>query len=167
MEIIPIEKKHYPSVANIYAEGLATGIATFETKVPSWESWHKSHLEVCRIAGMDQNHMLGWAALTSVSTREVYRGVAELSVYVAEAARGKGVGKLLITSMISQSELNNFWTLQSGIFSTNKAIISLHEKCGFRIIGYREKIARRDGIWMDNTLMERRSKVIGIQQSHF
>ena len=163
MEIISIRKHHYPSVSTIYAEGLATGKATFETKVPSWEAWDQSHLKVCRIAVMDQNKMLGWAALSPVSKREVYKGVAELSLYVSESARGNGVGKLLLTKLIVESELNNFWTLQAGIFSSNEASINLHKKCGFRVIGYREKIAKRDGQWMDNTLMERRSKVIGLQ----
>lgn len=163
MEIVTLTEHHYPAVSAIYAEGLATGKATFETKVPSWEAWDNSHIKVCRIAAMEQSQMLGWAALSPVSKREVYRGVAELSVYVSQSARGKGVGKYLLSHLVELSEANNFWTLQAGIFSSNEASISLHKKCGFRIIGYREKIAKRDGQWMDNTLMERRSKVIGLQ----
>lgn len=162
MKIISIEQKHYPALAAIYAEGIATGKATFETNVPSWEAWDISHLKHCRIAAMQNDKMLGWAALSPVSSRKVYQGVAELSLYVAAAARGKGVGKFLLTDLIEKSEANNFWTLQAGIFSTNKASIALHEKCGFRKIGYREKIAQRDGVWMDNTLMERRSNLIGV-----
>lgn len=162
MEIISIEEHHYPALADIYAEGIATGKATFETKVPSWEAWDSSHLKVCRIAAMEQEQMLGWTALSPTSKRDVYRGVAELSVYVAAAARGKGVGKFLLTHLIAQSEANKFWTLQAGIFSSNTASIALHQKCGFRVIGYREKIAQREGLWIDNTLMERRSTIVGV-----
>ena len=162
MKIIKLESRHYPSVSAIYAEGLATGKATFETSVPSWEAWDQSHLSVCRIAAMDQDEMLGWAALSPVSKRQVYRGVAELSVYIATSARGKGVGKLLLTTLIERSEANNFWTLQSGIFTTNKASIALHEKCGFRIIGYREKVGKLNDTWMDNMLLERRSTLAGL-----
>jgi len=162
MEIITIKESHYPTIASIYAEGIATGIATFETIVPSWETWDNAHLKTCRLALIDQSHIVGWAALSPVSAREVYRGVAVVSIYVSKAVRGRGIGKLLLTNLILQSETNDIWTLQSGIFSNNKASISLHQKCGFRMIGYRERIAQRDGNWMDNTLMERRSKVIGL-----
>lgn len=162
MEIVAIQKHHYPSISAIYAEGIATGKATFETNVPSWEAWDKSHLSVCRIAAMDHGKVLGWAALSPVSKRQVYRGVAELSVYVATSARGKGVGKLLLSTLIEMSEANQFWTLQAGIFTTNKASIALHEKCGFRIIGYREKVGKLGDQWMDNMLLERRSTLVGL-----
>lgn len=161
MEIIAITKNHYPSVSKIYEEGIATGKATFETTIPSWQAWDKSHLQPCRIAAMEQDQMQGWAALSPVSSRCVYGGVAELSVYVAASARGKGVGKFLLTNLITISEEHQFWTLQAGIFSNNKASISLHEKCGFRIIGTRERIGKLGDTWIDNTIMERRSKIVG------
>lgn len=162
MEIIKIKKQHYPLISTIYAEGIATGTATFETEVPSWDSWDKSHLDSCRIAVMDGDQMLGWAALSPVSSRCVYGGVAELSVYVSAAARGKGVGSILLDKLIAESESKGIWTLQAGIFTNNVASIALHHKCGFRKIGYREKIGKLGNEWMDNTLMERRSKVIGV-----
>jgi len=162
MHIIPLKEQHYPALSKIYAEGIATGKATFETDVPIWEVWNQSHLSACRIAAMENSQMLGWAALSPVSSRCVYGGVAELSVYVAASARGKGVGKFLLSELITQSEAINIWTLQAGIFTTNKASIALHEKCGFRIIGHREKIGKLGDHWMDNTLMERRSTVVGL-----
>jgi len=162
MEIVSIKEHHYPIVSAIYADGIATGKATFETQVPSWEIWDKSHLSVCRIAVMEQEQMLGWAALSPVSSRCVYGGVAELSVYVATAARGKGVGQILLNHLISDSEANGIWTLQAGIFRNNNASIALHQKCGFRTIGHREKIGKLGEQWMDNVLMERRSKVVGV-----
>jgi len=162
MKIIPITENLYPSIAKIYAEGLATGQATFETEVPNWQTWDQSHLKACRIAAVDQDNMLGWAAISPVSSRQVYRGVAELSIYVAAVARGKGIGKALLDELIKQSESNNFWTLQAGIFSMNKASISLHQKCGFRIIGYREKVGKLGVKWIDNMLLERRSTLVGL-----
>ncbi len=161
MVIEKITATNFDAVAKIYAEGLATGLATFETKVPSWEHWDSSHLPYGRIAAT-QDSMLGWAALSPVSSRCVYGGVAEVSVYVAAAARGKGVGKFLLDQLISISEANGIWTLQSGIMQANTASLKLHEKCGFRTIGYREKVAQLHGQWLDNVLMERRSKIIGI-----
>jgi len=162
MHIIPLREQHHPALSKIYADGIATGKATFETDVPIWEVWNQSHLSACRIAAMENGQMLGWAALSPVSSRCVYGGVAELSVYVAASARGKGVGKFLLSELITQSEAINIWTLQAGIFTTNKASIALHEKCGFRIIGHREKIGKLGDHWMDNTLMERRSTVVGL-----
>ena len=160
MKIIPIYEEHYPAVSAIYAEGIATGKATFETKVPSWETWDKSHLKTCRIAVSVEDQIIGWAALSPVSSRCVYSGVAELSIYVAANARGQGVGKLLLNKLILESEANGLWTLQAGIFRNNKASVALHEKCGFRMIGYRERIGKLGDQWMDNVLMERRSKVV-------
>lgn len=161
MELKTLEASHYPAIAQIYAEGLETGIATFETKVPSWEAWDSSHLSHCRLGAFENETLLGWTALSPVSTRQVYSGVAELSIYINASARGTGVGKFLLKHLIECSEANGIWTLQAGIFSENNASISLHQKCGFRIIGYREKIAQRDGKWYDNTLMERRSTIVG------
>lgn len=162
MEIKNITAEQYSQVAAIYLQGLATGIATFQTEAPDWESWDKSHLPNCRLAAFDDKTMAGWAALSPVSSRCVYAGVAEVSIYISEKYRGKGVGKLLLTKLIAESEAAGLWTLQSGIFSENKASIKLHEQCGFRIIGYREKIGQRNGVWKDNIIMERRSKTVGV-----
>lgn len=162
MEIKPITPDNFPEVVSIYQQGLATNIATFQNDLPQWEEWHKGHLDFCRISIYEGTKMLGWTALTPVSSRCVYAGVAEVSVYVAQDQRGKGIGKILLNELIKQSEANGIWTLQSGIFSENQNSIKLHEKCGFRMVGYREKIGKKDGIWKDNVLMEHRSKNIGI-----
>lgn len=162
MQIVDITKANFQSVAAIYSEGIATGMATFETQAPNWEEWDGTHLMFGRLAAIKDEIMLGWAALSPVSSRCVYAGVAEVSVYVSSVARGKGVGKVLLTELIRVSEENNIWTLQSGIFPQNKASIALHEKCGFRVIGYKEKIGQLHGQWHDNMLLERRSSVTGI-----
>jgi phosphinothricin acetyltransferase len=162
MEIVKIGSTNYPQVADIYLQGIATGLATFQTEATDWETWDKSHLPNCRIAAFEDNQMAGWAALSPVSSRCVYAGVAEVSIYIAENFRGKGVGKHLLLKLIDESEVAGLWTLQSGIFSDNTASIKLHEQCGFRVIGYREKIGKKDGVWKDNIIMERRSKTVGI-----
>lgn len=161
MEIKTITQDHFSEVAEIYRQGLATGMATFQNEVPSWEEWDRAHLAFCRMAASKNNKILGWAALTPASGRSVYAGVAEVSIYLAEGERGKGIGTLLLNALIEQSEANGIWTLQSGIFSENKGSIRLHEKCGFRQVGYRERIAKKNGIWKDTVLMERRSKITG------
>jgi phosphinothricin acetyltransferase len=161
MEIIEFDELSFPQVQRIYGEGLATGIATFETQIPSWESWDCSHMKIGRIAVMEDEHMLGWASLSAVSNRCVYGGVAEVSVYVGADSRGKGIGKRLLQHLIETSEANNIWTLQAGIFKENTASQVLHKTCGFREIGYREKIGQLKGVWKDNVLLERRSKVVG------
>jgi L-amino acid N-acyltransferase YncA len=162
MEIKNIEARDYPQVAAIYSAGIATGMATFQTEATTWEEWDKSHLKECRIAVFENGQMAGWAALTPVSNRCVYAGVAEVSIYIAESFRGKGIGKLLLLQLVDESEKIGLWTLQSGIFTKNIASIKLHEYCGFRVIGTREKIAKKNGIWEDNTIMERRSKTVGV-----
>lgn len=162
MEIRPITKDNFSEVVEIYKQGLATNIATFQNDLPQWEDWNKGHLDFCRISIYENNKMLGWTALTPVSSRCVYAGVAEVSVYIAQKERGKGIGKILLNELITQSEANGIWMLQSGIFSENQSSIKLHEKCGFRMVGYREKIGKKNGIWKDNILMEYRSKNIGI-----
>ena len=162
MEIIKIEAHHYPQIATIYLEGIATGNATFQTTAPTWDDWDKSHLQHSRIALIQNNEMAGWAALSPVSSRCVYAGVAEVSVYVAANFRGKGIGKILLNELVVDSEKNGLWTLQSGIFPENIGSIKIHDQCGFRQIGYREKIGSMIGIWRDNIIMERRSKTIGI-----
>ncbi|QSE96596.1 GNAT family N-acetyltransferase [Fulvivirga lutea] len=162
MQIESLSKSNYPDVANIYQQGISTGIATFETKVPGWEDWDKSHLPYGRLVAVEGNTVLGWAALSPVSSRCVYGGVAEVSIYLAEQARGKGIGKQLLNALIAASEENGIWTLQAGVFPMNKASIALHEKCGFRMIGYKERIGQLNGQWIDNILLERRSKIVGI-----
>ncbi len=162
MKTILISEENYPEVARIYSEGLQTGLATFETTVPSWEKWDAGHLSFGRIMAIADKNFLGWAALSPVSSRCVYGGVAEISVYISEVARGKGVGEFLLKELITVSEENNIWTLQSGIFRDNVASHKLHIKCGFREIGYKERVGQLKGVWKDNVLLERRSKIVGI-----
>jgi len=162
MKLIEISKENYPEVARIYGEGLLTGTATFETTIPSWEKWDAGHLPFGRIMAVEENNNLGWAALSPVSSRCVYGGVAEVSVYVSDSARGNGVGEFLLKKLIEISEENNIWTLQSGIFRENVPSHKLHIKCGFREIGYKEKVGQLRGVWKDNVLLERRSKIVGI-----
>lgn len=160
MQIKPLGKGHYPKVAAIYAQGLDTGIATFETQVPNWEQWNSKFLPTCRFVVEVDDEVVAWCALSKISKREVYRGVIENTIYVSETSRGKGIGKTLLTHLVTESEKAGFWSLQAAIFPQNQASIQLHQECGFRIIGRREKIAQRDGRWYDNVLMERRSKKI-------
>ncbi len=151
-----------PAMRTIYREGIATGNATFETDVPEWAAWDKNHLPDCRIVARLKEQVVGWAALSPVSSRCIYAGVAEVSVYVAESARGLGAGKILLRALIEESERAGIWTLQAGIFPENVASIALHKNCGFRELGYRERIGQLDGVWRDVVLLERRSMVVGI-----
>ncbi|HRI22509.1 MAG TPA: N-acetyltransferase family protein [Panacibacter sp.] len=162
VKILPLAQEHWPEVKRIYEEGIATGNATFQTAAPEWEEWNNTHLATCRLLAVENNEVPGWAALTPVSGRCVYAGVAEVSVYVTASARGKGVGKQLLQALINESEQHNLWTLQAGVFPENTASIKLHEACGFRVIGTREKIGKMNGIWRDTVLLERRSKTVGI-----
>ncbi len=162
LKIKPLLPEHWPQVAQIYLDGITTQLATFETQVPNWESWNLSHLKDPRLVALEDQMVLGWAALSPVSSRCVYGGVAEVSVYVSQSHRGKNIGYQLMKSLIRQSEACGFWSLQSGIFTDNIASIKLHEKVGFRTIGIREKIGKLNHQWKDNLLMERRSKIIGI-----
>ena len=158
-----ITKDNYPEVSRIYLEGIKTGLATFETSAPEWADWDQAHLPYARIAAVStEGTMRGWASLSPVSSRCVYGGVAEVSVYVSETARGHGLGQSLLTQLIEESEQHGIWTLQSGIFRDNIGSMKIHEKCGFRIIGYKERIGQLNGRWMDNILMERRSMKVGI-----
>jgi phosphinothricin acetyltransferase len=152
----------YRAVTAIYREGIATGNATFETDAPAWEAWDKKYLRACRLVAREGEAVLGWAALTPVSARAVYAGVAEVSVYVAAAARGRGVGKVLLSALVEESERAGLWTLQAGIFPENAASIVLHKQCGFRELGVREKIGCMNGVWRDVALLERRSRVVGV-----
>lgn len=155
-----MQKSDWSSVQSIYIEGIRTGTATFETNVPEWMEWNKNHLRDCRIVISDSSIIYGWAALSPVSQRDVYSGVAEVSIYIKESERGKGIGKKLLEELIKSSEKAGIWTLQAAIFPENEASIHLFKKCGFRVIGYREKIGKLNGIWKDVVLMERRSKII-------
>lgn len=150
------------SVLSIFAEGIATGIATFETECPDWAGFDQRFLPEPRLVAELNGQLLGWAVLSAVSARACYRGVAELSVYVAREAQGRGIGRQLLLALIAASEDAGFWMLQGTINRRNVASIALHERCGFRQVGYRERIAQRDGIWQDTVLMERRSTVVGL-----
>ena len=151
----------WPEVARIYAEGIDTGYATFETNVPDWEAWSQNHMSTGRLVAESDSSLLGWAALSPVSSRCVYGGVAEVSIYIGKNSRGRGVGLKLMEALIPESENSGIWTLQSGIFPENAASIKLHEKAGFRRIGYRERIGNLKGVWKDNILFERRSQHVG------
>jgi L-amino acid N-acyltransferase YncA len=148
----------WEQVRSIYLEGIRTRNATFETDAPSWEKWDQGHLPIARLVMRDEEGVLGWAALSPVSNREVYRGVVEVTVYVAENARGKGIGRALLEALIAESEKNGIWTLQASIFPENTASIELHLKCGFREVGRRERIAMLNGVWRDTLLLERRRR---------
>ena len=153
--------EHWPAVRSIYEEGRNTGNATFQQAAPDWEEWNSSHLSHSRIVAFVDNEIAGWAALTPVSGRCVYAGVGEVSVYVAEKFRGQKIGNVLLQELIKQSEQNNIWTLQAGIFPENKGSIKIQEANSFRIVGYREKIGQMNGVWRNTVLVERRSIVVG------
>jgi len=152
-----MKHEDWPAVRSIYLEGIMTGNATFETEAPSWEEWDASHLGFARLVARKDNKIIGWAALSAVSRREVYSGVAEVSVYVAHDSRGKGVGRALLGQLIAESEPNGIWTLQASVFPENVATIALHQACGFREVGRRERISKLHGRWRDTILLERRS----------
>ncbi|WP_286856642.1 GNAT family N-acetyltransferase [Sphingobacterium sp. UBA7625] len=162
MDIISFGKEQFREIAEIYRQGLETGNATFETSVPNWEDWDKSKLEHSRFAAVIDNIIVGWAALSAVSDRCVYGGVAEVSIYISNDHKGKGIGKALMTKLITESEIHGIWTIQSGMFPENEATIALHKSTGFRIIGHREKIGKLGDTWRDTVIMERRSKTIGL-----
>jgi L-amino acid N-acyltransferase YncA len=160
-EIRAMRPDDWEAVARIYRDGLETGHATFETEVPDWASWDMAHIETCRLVVESGCEVVAWAALSPVSRRDVYRGVAEHSIYVAPDARGRGVGRLLLRALIDSSENAGFWTLQTSIFPENEASIMLHTSEGFRILGIRERVGRHYGTWRDTVLMERRSPIVG------
>ncbi|WP_299433118.1 GNAT family N-acetyltransferase [uncultured Aquimarina sp.] len=160
IEIQSFNQSDWSHISRIYKEGIATGMATFETQVPDWDQWDQTHIRSCRLKAVINNEIVGWAALAPTSKREVYKGVAEVSIYITSNRRNLGIGKLLLTKLIEESEKEGFWTLQAGIFSNNIASIQLHISLGFRVIGYREKVGRLHKDWFDNTILERRSKII-------
>jgi phosphinothricin acetyltransferase len=159
-EIAPLTPADWPAVRAIFEEGIATGNATFETAASEWPEWDAKHLPDCRLVASHAGEILGWAALSPVSARPVYRGVAEVSVYVAARARGRGIGKALLAALIAESERHGIWTMQAGIFPENTASIRLHRKAGFRIVGRRERIGCLRGTWRDTVLLERRSAIV-------
>lgn len=161
MEIVPLLPEHWEAVARIYAEGIATGDATFETEVPSWEQWDAAHLDAGRLVALVDGEVAGWAALSPVSGRCVYAGVAEHSVYVGAAARGRGVGRALLAELVRRAEAAGIWTIQSGVFPENEASLVLHERAGFRVVGVRERLGRHGDRWRDVVLLERRSPTVG------
>jgi phosphinothricin acetyltransferase len=163
MRIDPMQESDWPAVADVYRQGIETGHATFETEVPSWEAWAAGHLEAGRLVARQGDRLLGWAALSPVSERCVYGGVAEVSVYVAAEARGRGIGRRLLEALVAASEEAGIWTLQAGIFPENEASLAVHRACGFRMVGRRERLGRLAGEWRDVILLERRSPRVGTE----
>ncbi len=157
----PMTEADWPAVAAIYAEGIATGQATFETEVPGWDPWDRSHLVDGRLVAASGADVVGWAALSPVSSRCLYGGVAEVSIYVAAIARGHGVGTRLMGALVAASEAMGLWTLQASMFPENEASRRLHAAAGFREVGRRHRIGQHQGVWRDTVLMERRSAVVG------
>jgi L-amino acid N-acyltransferase YncA len=149
--------EHWPGIARVYEEGIATGNATFETEVPSWAAWDSSHLAEHRLVALRGGEVVGWAAVVPVSDRCVYGGVVENSVYIAEDARGQGVGRRLLEELIVSTEAAGIWTIQTGIFPENEASIRLHERVGFEVVGRRKRLGKLHGEWRDVFLLERRS----------
>jgi L-amino acid N-acyltransferase YncA len=157
MEIRPMTHEDWPAVEAIYAAGIATGDATFETSPPGWEEFDRGRLREHRLVAVEDGEIVGWAALAPTSARECYVGVVEHSVYVAENARGRGVGRALMAALIAGADAAGLWTIQTSIFPENAASVALHERLGFRVVGRRERIARLGGTWRDTVLLERRS----------
>lgn len=157
-----MRERHWQEVRAVYLEGLATGDATFETDAPDWARWDASHLPCCRLVALMEGRVAGWAALSRVSARAVYAGVAEVSVYVGSAFRGRGVGRMLLEALVRESETEGVWTLQASVFPENAASVGLHLSCGFREVGRRERVGRLAGRWRDTLLLERRSPLVGV-----
>ncbi len=162
LEIVPMLPLDWDAVREIYLQGIATGNATFEQSVPGYQEWDERHLSTGRLVARWNHKILGWAALSRVSSRCVYQGVAEVSIYIAEEVRGRGIGRKLLRTLVEASEQDGIWTLQAGIFAENAVSIRLHQQAGFRIVGTRERIGRLDGRWHDTVLMERRSALVGV-----
>jgi L-amino acid N-acyltransferase YncA len=152
-----LEERDWPAVAAIWAEGIATGSATFETEVPSWEEFDRTRLPGERLVAVDGGEVVGWATLSPTSSRECYAGVAENSVYVTAAGRGRGIGRALLDALLVRADAAGIWTIQTSVFPENEASLALHERVGFRVVGRRERIAKLDGVWRDTLFLERRS----------
>ena len=157
----PMTEEDWISVAEIYTQGIKTGNATFETEIPAWNKWDSSHLRTCRIVAVVEESIVAWAALVPVSGRKVYSGVAEISIYVSDKFKGHRIGKKLLEKLITESEMEGFWTLQAVVFPENTASLKIHQDLGFRKVGFREKIGNMDGNWRDTILLERRSRIVG------
>jgi L-amino acid N-acyltransferase YncA len=153
-----LQPDDWTEVAAIYRDGMRDGLATFETEVPAWEAWHEAH-PIRVVAELDEQ-VIGWAACGPASSRWAYRGVVESSVYVARDLHGRGVGRALMERLIEKSENTGIWTIQTSIFPENEASLKLHHRVGFRVVGVRKRIGKRDGLWRDTVLLERRSEVI-------
>ena len=161
MEVRDLRPEDWPEVARIFEQGIQTGVATFETEVPSWQAWDAAHLPSHRFVAEREGRVVGWIALVAVSSRCCYEGVAEVSAYVAEGARGEGVGRALLARLIESSERGGIWTLETGVFPENEPSLALLQRFGFRVVGTRERIGRLHGMWRDVTFLERRSEVVG------
>jgi L-amino acid N-acyltransferase YncA len=161
VELRGLTEDDWAAVADVYWDGMRDGLATFETEVPSWEAWDAGHFAEHRLVAELLGEVVGWAALSPASSRRCYAGVAENSVYVARDARGDGVGRVLLGALVRGADAAGIWTIQTSIFPENGASLALHERCGFRIVGTRERIAKRDGIWRDTVFLERRGGVAG------
>jgi L-amino acid N-acyltransferase YncA len=160
VQVRELRSDDWPAVRAIYEQGIAGGNATFETEAPTWEDWDRSHLEGHRLVALQDGEVVGWAALAPVSGRCVYAGVTEDSVYVADSAQGRGVGRVLLEELVERSEHDGIWTIEAGIFPENEASIELHRRCGFRVVGVHERLGKHNGVWRDVLLMERRSEEI-------
>jgi L-amino acid N-acyltransferase YncA len=158
VSVRPLLSDDWPAVRRIYEEGIATGNATFETEAPDWTAWDRGH--TLRLVAEEGGEVLGWAALSPVSERCVYAGVAEDSIYVSTGVQGRGIGRLLLDELVRQAEADGIWTVQTGIFPENEASLGLHERCGFRVVGIRERLGQHNGVWRDVVFMERRSKEV-------
>jgi L-amino acid N-acyltransferase YncA len=158
--IEPLTAAHWPAVRAIYERGIATGDATFETAAPTWEAWDGGHLAGHRLVAVADGRVVGWAALSPVSERCAYAGVAEASVYVAADAAGRGVGRALLERLVAGAEAAGIWTVQAGVFPENAASLALHRRCGFRTVGVRGRLGKLDGRWRDVVLLERRSPLV-------
>ena len=155
-----LRPEHWSEVERIYADGIATANATFETEVPSWEQWDRSHLSEHRFVAVRDGELVGWVAVSPVSDRCVYGGVVENSVYIDEQARGQGVGRLLLERLIASTETAGIWTIQTGIFPENEPSLRLHERVGFELVGRRKRLGKLNGVWRDVLLLERRSNLV-------
>lgn len=162
IKLIPMQPEHANAVLEIYQHGIDSGMATFETQVPVWDKFDLKYHHHSRIVALSDDQLVGWAALSPVSSRECYSGVAEVSVYVHQQHQRKGIGRMLLLQLIVESEQNGIWSLLSVIHEENRASIHLHEQCGFRYIGYRERIAQLNGVWRTTVMLEKRSKVTGL-----
>jgi phosphinothricin acetyltransferase len=160
LEVRELRNRDWPAVQAIYEQGIAGRNATFETEAPDWDSWDRSHLEGHRLVALEDAQVVGWAALSPVSERCCYEGVAENSVYVDSSAHGRGIGRALLDRIIADAEQAGIWTIQTGVFPENEASVGLHLACGFRVVGLRERLAKLDGAWRDVLFLERRSEVI-------